>query len=61
MIYSAKFWDAEYNLISNEKIWMMATGKPWEVQPDRQMELLIQYTYDEDELKVLENHQVNQA
>ncbi|MEM9340454.1 MAG: hypothetical protein AAGA66_17095, partial [Bacteroidota bacterium] len=28
-IYSAKYWDVEYNLISQEQIWVMATGKAW--------------------------------
>ena len=41
-IYSAKYWDSEYNLISDESIWMMATGKPWDVQPELQNELVIE-------------------
>jgi len=27
-VFIAKYWDSEFNLVSQEKIWMMATGKP---------------------------------
>lgn len=47
IIFNARLWDSEFNLISESKIWMMATGNPWEHAPDRQRELVIQYEYDE--------------
>ncbi len=58
-IYQAKYWDSEYNLISDELIWMMATGKGWEVQPELQDELKIQYDYDSSKISFIESFNIN--
>ena len=44
-IYRARYWDQYYNLISDEKIWMMATGRVWEYN-ESQDEIAIQYLPD---------------
>jgi len=58
-IYSAKYWDAEYNLISQERIWVMASGQAWEYQPDRQDEILIQYQYDSSKMDEINKYSIN--
>jgi hypothetical protein len=58
-IFNAKFWDEDYNLISESKIWMMATGKPWDYDPDQQMELIIQYEYDNKLVEKIKSHSIN--
>jgi hypothetical protein len=58
-IYSAKYWDSEYNLISDEHIWMMATGKSWDVQPELQNELIIQYDYNESKVDIIRENGLN--
>ena len=58
-IYTAKYWDAEYNLITQEQVWLMATGHGWEYQPDSQDEILIQYQYDSAKIKEISQHSIN--
>lgn len=58
-IYSAKYWDADYNLISKEQIWMMATGKAWGVQPELQDEIIIQYSYDFWKTNNIDGYSIN--
>ncbi|MEP3388636.1 MAG: hypothetical protein ABJO02_10640 [Reichenbachiella sp.] len=60
-IYEAKYWDEQYNLISNEKIWMMATGNDWEPQPESQDEIIIQYSYDEEEIDRINTFNINNS
>ncbi len=60
LTYQAKFWDAGQNLISNNKIWIMATGNPWEYS-DRQQELYIAYEYDSSQIKRISNYVVNKT
>ena len=57
--YSAKYWDSEYNLISQERVWMMATGQGWEYQPDRQDEIIIQYQYDSTKIDQINQYSLN--
>jgi hypothetical protein len=42
-IYSAVYTDGSGSLISRSRVWMMATGKRWEFQPEKQDEISIQY------------------
>lgn len=58
-IYVAKYWDHEYNLISKERIWMMATGNGWKVQPELQDELIVQYNYDSAKTDFLATYSIN--
>lgn len=60
-IYQAKYWDEEYNLISDELIWMMATGKDWEYQPERQDEIIIQYNFNEKKIEEIQKFNINKT
>ncbi|MEM9324279.1 MAG: hypothetical protein AAGA85_01425 [Bacteroidota bacterium] len=42
-VYQARLWDADYNLLSSERIAVTATGRAWKPQPDLQDEIVIQY------------------
>lgn len=42
-IYSAVYTGYSGALISRSEVWMMATGKRWEFQPEKQDEIFIQY------------------
>ena len=58
-IFSARYWDKNYNLISEEKIWMMATGKEWAYEPDTQDEIAIQYEVDESKIDFIKSYGIN--
>jgi hypothetical protein len=58
-IYQAKYWDSEYNLISDELIWLMATGNGWDAQPELQDEIIIQYDYDETKVDQIKKFNIN--
>lgn len=58
-IYTAKYWDSKLHLISNEKIWLMATGKGWDPQPERQDEIVIQYAYDTNAIEYINQFSPN--
>ncbi|MDW3209094.1 MAG: hypothetical protein R8N23_04460 [Reichenbachiella sp.] len=60
-IYQAKYWDEDYNLISDELIWMMATGKDWDAQPELQDEIIIQYNYSEDKIDEIKKFGINKT
>jgi hypothetical protein len=59
LIFQAKYWDKDQNLISDEKIWMMANGKPWISEPEKQNEIVIQYEYDNSKIELLEKYSLN--
>ncbi len=58
-IYTAKYWDPDYNLISKERIWMMATGNGWEQQQELQDELIIQYSFDSTQIDRIGQYSLN--
>ncbi len=58
-IYQAKYWDTEYNLISDELIWLMATGKGWGFQPELQDEIIFQFAYDPSRMDRIKDFNVN--
>ncbi len=43
LVYNARYWDWEFNLLSEERITVTATGRPWDQQPELQDEIIIQY------------------
>ena len=45
-IFHALYSDDKNNLISDEYIWLMATGEGWQYQPESQDEVVIQYDFD---------------
>lgn len=59
-IYRAKYWDEDYNLISDQRIWMMNTGKTWKFS-DNQVEVTIQYEYDESEIDFINGYNINSS
>ena len=58
-VFSAKYWDKNYNLISDEYIWMMATGRAWDYAPESQDELAIQYRFDETKRDFIGQYNLN--
>jgi hypothetical protein len=59
-IFRAQYWDQDYNVISNQRIWMMATGKPWEMD-EKQREIVFQYEYDDDEIERIKSFMINRS
>ena len=57
-IYRARYWDKNYNLISDEKIWMMATGKAWAYN-ESQDEIAISYSPDETQIESIKAKTIN--
>ncbi|MFY0688150.1 MAG: hypothetical protein JXQ90_13345 [Cyclobacteriaceae bacterium] len=60
-IYSAKYWDKEFNLISEEQISVSATGGQWEYEPEKQDEIVIKYQFDEQEIDRLSKYSINSS
>lgn len=58
-IYLATFKDKAGSIISNSKVWMMATGKRWKLQPEKQDEVALQFEFSENETSSLMNSFVN--
>ena len=58
-IYRARYWDQGYELISDEYIWMMATGRDWEYEPDSQDEIAIQYSPDQTKIDFIKQYTIN--
>jgi hypothetical protein len=50
MIYRVIWKDKSGKKITNSRIKMMATGKRWDVQPEKQDEILIQVEYSENDI-----------
>ena len=60
LTYRALYRSRQGDLISDEKISMMATGRPWEYAPEDQSELIIEYKeQSESERKNLEPYNIN--
>jgi len=57
-IFRAKYWDENYNLISDQQIWMMSTGEVWDYD-DKQVILAIQYEFEESETDFINNFNIN--
>jgi hypothetical protein len=60
-IYLATYKDSQNRLISSSKVWMMATGKRWEGQKEKQDEIIVQYEYDDEETKEINTYFVNKG
>lgn len=58
-IYKARYWDHEYNLLSDELIQVDVPGRAWEHQPDRQDEIVIQYQYNAEDIGRLQSYRLN--
>lgn len=60
MIFNAKLWDAEFNLISEDRIWMMATGQPWGYDTV-QHEITVQYEFDQEDVDRINQENINKS
>lgn len=57
-IYRARYWSTDFELVSDEYIWMMATGKAW-AYDESQDEIAIQYSTDTSNLNEIRKHSLN--
>ncbi len=61
LIYRAKFTSSKNELISNSRIKLMATGKRWQFQPEKQDEIIVQYEFTGEDFKRNEKSQLNKT
>lgn len=61
LIYKAEFKTETGELISDSRIKMMAKGKRWQFQPEKQDEILIQYEFTQDDFDRNKKHQLNKG
>ena len=58
-VFRAKYWDNQFNLISDNYIWMMATGRDWAYEPEAQDEIAIQYGVDSAKIDLIKQYSIN--
>ncbi|MEP5614044.1 MAG: hypothetical protein ABJP45_17460 [Cyclobacteriaceae bacterium] len=58
-VYRARYWDNQLNLISDDYIWMMATGRDWAYEPESQDEIAIQYAVDSSKIDFIKQYTIN--
>ena len=61
MIYRAIWRSKSGEIITNSRIKMMATGLRWDVQPEKQDEILIQVEFSERDKEQTKRHQLNKG
>ncbi len=61
MIYRAEFKSDKKELISNGRIKMVATGRRWEFQPEKQDEIIVQYEFTEEDFEKNQKNQLNKG
>jgi len=61
MIYLAIWKSKNGDTITSSRIKMMATGKRWDLQPEKQDEVIIQVEYSEEDIQNTEKHQLNRG
>ena len=61
MIYRAVWKDEKGEVITNSRIKMMATGLRWDVQPEKQDEVLMQFEFSEWDKGQTKKHQLNKG
>ena len=58
--YSAKFWNTDKTLVSDEVVKITATGKDWMHQTDRQDEIVIQFqSHSISDISTIESGSIN--
>lgn len=57
-IFRARYWGRNHDLISDERIWMMANGEKW-ISSEDQNEIVIQYEYEESKIESLFKYSIN--
>jgi len=58
-VFRARYWDNQFNLISDDYIWMMATGRDWAYEPESQDEIAIQYAFDSTKIDFIKQYTIN--
>jgi len=61
LIYRATFKSDQNELISSSRIKMMATGKRWQFQPEKQDEIIVQYEFTNGDFKRNQKNQLNKG
>ncbi len=61
MTYRAVWTTDKGEEITNSQIQMMATGKRWEMQPEKQDEILVRYAYSEADSTTTSKYQLNKG
>lgn len=59
--FDAAFYSATNELISQERILLMATGKRWEHNPEKQDEILVKYEFDKEYIDSINLYQLNKS
>ena len=59
--FDAAFYSASNKLISKERILLMATGKRWELHPEKQDEILVKYEFDKESIDSINLYQLNKS
>ncbi len=59
MIYRAIWKNNDGEIITNNRIKMMATGHRWDLQPEKQDEIIIQVEYSEEDIQNTIKYQLN--
>ncbi|MEQ9581162.1 MAG: hypothetical protein RIM68_03245, partial [Arenibacter sp.] len=60
-VFDAAFYSASNELISQERILLMATGKRWEHHPEKQDEILVKYEFDKEFIDSINLYQLNKS
>ncbi|MFY0690152.1 MAG: hypothetical protein JXQ90_23465 [Cyclobacteriaceae bacterium] len=58
-MYRARFWDQNFNLITDQKVRMVVTGDDWQHDPQRYSDLLVQYQFSEEEEQMASEFNLN--
>lgn len=61
LIYNAVFFNETNEIITTSQIKLMATGKRWEFQPEKQDEVKIQFEYDTNQEALSKKYQLNKT
>jgi len=61
LIYGAIWKDKNGNVITNSRIKMVALGQRWDVQPEIQDEIVVQFEFNEEDIKKTEKYQLNKG
>ncbi|MDH5608557.1 MAG: hypothetical protein OEY56_03680 [Cyclobacteriaceae bacterium] len=59
--YKATYWDADHNLISKNRVWMMPTGQALPSQPSLQDEVIHQFQIDKGDVEKLISLNINRT
>ena len=61
VVYSAKLYSKNQELLTNEIITIRSTGKRWEHQIEKQDEIIIKYDFNNDSIGIVNSYQLNKT